>query len=149
MSVPIPPNPRSALIQDLALQAIGTLRGVQHIAQRAFEPIGLSLMQVVVLEMIARGIDHPKALAENLETVQSAVSARLAELEARALISRRPDPDDRRVARLAITDTGRSTLEEVGRTWVSETESRLADVDTADLHALARVMRLLTQAGSA
>ena len=144
-----PPDPRSALILDLASQALGTLRGVQHMAQRAFEPLGLSLMQVVVLEMIARGNDQPKALAEGLETVQSAVSARLAELEARGLIARHPDPDDRRIARLSLTVAGQETLAAIAEAWIHATEARLTEVETSDLHALARVMRHLLPAGNA
>jgi len=144
-----PPDPRSALIHDLASHALGTLRGVQHMAQRAFEPLGLSLMQVVVLEMIARGNDQPKALAEGLETVQSAVSARLAELEGRGLIARHPDPDDRRIARLTLTEGGEQALTAVAEAWMKATAARLAEVDTADLHALARVMRHLMPAGNA
>jgi DNA-binding MarR family transcriptional regulator len=139
-----PPTPRSELVRDLAVHALATLRGVQHIAQRAFEPLGLSIMQAVALEMIARGIDHPKALAEGLETVQSAVSARLAELETRGLIARHPDPDDRRVARLTLTERGQRTLAEIAQAWITTTEARLADVATDDLHAVARVMRHLT-----
>lgn len=149
MSLNAPPVPRSDLIRDLAVHALATLRGVQHIAQRAFEPLGLSLMQVVVLELIARGTDRPKALAEALDTVQSAASARLSELEARNLITRHPDPDDRRIVRLNLTERGQQTLADIAQAWINATETRLADVDTTDLHALARVMRHLSQVGSA
>jgi DNA-binding MarR family transcriptional regulator len=140
---------RAVIVRELALHAMAALRAVQHLAQRAFEPLGLSPSQVLVLLMIHRGIDQPKHLAEQLETVQSAVSAVLRELQGRGLIARAVDPADRRRAHLQVSDAGLATLERAGEVWLATTEQRLADVDLADLRATSRVIRLLTQTGHA
>lgn len=104
-------------------------------------------MQVLALELIARGVDRPKALAEGLETLQSAVSSLLADLEGRELILRHPDPNDRRVTRLQLTAAGSAQLQAVGEAWLRATEAHLGDIDPSDLEAIARVMRRLTQTG--
>lgn len=140
---------RAVIVRELALHAMAALRAVQHLAQRAFEPLGLSPSQVLVLLMIHRGIDQPKHLAEQLETVQSAVSAVLRELQGRGLIARATDPADRRRVHLQVSDAGLATLERAGEVWLATAEQRLAEVDLADLQATSRVVRLLTQTGPA
>ncbi len=140
---------RAVIVRELALHAMAALRAVQHLAQRAFEPLGLSPSQVLVLLMIHRGIDQPKVLAEQLETVQSAVSAVLRELQGRGLIARATDPADRRRVHLQVSDAGLATLERAGEVWLATAEQRLAEVDLADLKATSRVIRLLTQTGPA
>jgi len=140
---------RAAIVRELAMHAMAALRAVQHLAQRAFEPLGLSPSQVLVLLMIHRGIDQPKHLAEQLETVQSAVSAVLRELQGRGLIARATDPADRRRVHLQVSEAGLATLERAGEVWLATTEQRLAEVDLADLRATSRVVRLLTQTGPA
>jgi DNA-binding MarR family transcriptional regulator len=136
---------RDALVRELSLHAMTALRAAQQEAQRAFEPLGLRPSHVVVLEMIHRGIDQPKLLAAHLETVQSAVTAVLNELQTRDLITRATDPEDRRRVRLRVTDHGLATLARVGEAWLAATERWLADADVDDLRATARVVRVLTR----
>jgi len=140
---------RHALVRELSLHAMQALRAVQHEAQRAFEPLGLRPSQVLVLDMIQRGLDQPKVLAANLETVQSAVTALLNELQALDLIDRTTDPDDRRRARLRVTDEGRRTLARAGEVWLAAAERWLTEVGLDDLRATARVVRVLTSGTTA
>jgi len=152
-SAPTNPEPnrgeRDDLVLELSLHAMTALRAVQHEAQRAFEPLGLRPSQVIVLEMIHRGLDQPKLLAASLETVQSAVTAVLNELHARGLIDRTIDLEDRRRVRLRVTEAGRHALALVGEAWLAASRRWLADVDLDDLRATSRVVRILTQASSA
>jgi DNA-binding MarR family transcriptional regulator len=138
---------RATLVRELALHAMAALRALQHLAQRAFEPLGLSPSQVLVLLMIQRGVDQPKALAEQLETVQSAVSAVLRELQDRDLVARAVDPSDRRRVHLQVTDAGLATLERAGEVWLASAEDRLSAVPLDDLRATSRVVDLLTRTG--
>lgn len=138
---------RAALVRGLSLHAMAALRAVQHLAQRAFEPLGLSPSQVLVLLMIQRGVDQPKVLAEQLETVQSAVSAVLGGLQGRGLVARAVDPNDRRRVHLQVTDAGLAVLERAGEVWLATAEQRLADVPLDDLRATSRVVDLLTRSG--
>jgi DNA-binding MarR family transcriptional regulator len=144
---PEPAAERAALVRGLSLDAMAALRGVQHLAKRAFEPLDLSPSQVLVLLMILRGIDQPKLLAAQLETVQSAVSAVLRELQGRGLIARAVDPNDRRRVHLQVTEHGRATLDRAGEVWITTAEQRLADVTLDDLRAISRVVDLLTRTG--
>ena len=137
----------ATIVRELAFRAMAALRAVQHMAQRAFEPLGLSPSQVVVLSLIQRGIDQPKVLAEQLETVQSAVSAVLRELQGRGLVARAVDPNDRRRAHLQVTDAGLAVLEQAGEVWLVTAEQRLAHVPLEDLRATSRVVDLLTRTG--
>jgi len=141
------PAEHAMIVRELALHAMTALRAVQHMAQRAFEPIGLSPSQVVVLSMIQRGIDQPKVLAEQLETVQSAVSAVLRELQGRGLVARAVDSNDRRRVHLQVTDAGLATLERAGEVWLATAAERLSAVPLDDLRATSRVVDLLTRTG--
>ena len=138
---------RAVIVRELSLHAMAALRALQHLAQRAFEPLGLSPSQVIVLLMIQRGIDQPKVLAEQLETVQSAVSAVLRELQGRGLIARAVDPHDRRRVHLQVSDAGLATLERAGEVWLATAEQRLINVPLDDLRATSRVVDLLTRTG--
>ena len=142
-----PQDARGRLVRSMALEAMAALRAVQHLAQRAFEPLGLSPAQVLTLVMIHKGIDQPKLLAQQLETVQSAVSALLGELQGRGLVDRAPDPADRRRVRLQVTHAGEAMLARAAQQWLVATEHRLAGIQLADLEATARVVRQLTQGG--
>jgi len=50
------------------------------------------------------------ALAERLEVSQQAVSKSVADLERRGYVARRPDPDDARARRVALTDRGEAAI---------------------------------------
>ncbi|MFU8887413.1 MAG: MarR family winged helix-turn-helix transcriptional regulator [Trueperaceae bacterium] len=138
---------RDTIVRELALHAMAALRALQHLAQRAFEPLGLSPSQVVVLLMIQRGVDQPKALAEQLETVQSAVSAVLRELQRRGLVARAVDASDRRRVHLQVTGAGLATLERAGDVWLATAAERLAGVPLEDLRATSHVVDLITRTG--
>jgi DNA-binding MarR family transcriptional regulator len=136
---------RDAVIHELALNAMGALRAVQHLATRAFEPLDLSPSQAVVITMIAAGTQSPKALSERLETVQSAVTAWINDLVEKGLLARQPDPRDGRRVQLHLTARGQATLSKMGEIWLRHTTAQLQGVSIADLQATARVVRHLTE----
>jgi DNA-binding MarR family transcriptional regulator len=51
------------------------------------------------------------ALADRLEVTQQAVSKSVADLERRGYVERRPDPDDARARRVALTTRGQGAIE--------------------------------------
>jgi DNA-binding MarR family transcriptional regulator len=74
----------------------------------------LSPMQLKMMHALAPGRELPmSALAEELHCDASNVTGIVDRLEERGLIERRPDPADRRVKRLALTDDGEQTRERI------------------------------------
>ena len=139
-----PDTDREALVRELSMHAMTALRALRHEAQRVFEPLGLRPSQVLVLEMIHRGLDQPKLLSDDLGTVQSAVTAVLNELQDVGLIDRSTDPADRRRVRLRVTERGQVMLAQAGQAWLQAADATLAGVGLDDLRATARVVRALT-----
>lgn len=144
----VPPNAdeHDALVLELSTQLLPLVHALQHAATRVFAPLGLRPSRALVLELVHRGVDQPKALAEVLETVPSAVTAILADLEGAGLLERRTDPDDRRRARLRLTAAGTDLYERMGAAWLEAGRRYLAAVDLADLRAVARVVASVARA---
>jgi DNA-binding MarR family transcriptional regulator len=66
------------------------------------------------------------ALAERLEVSQQAVSKSVADLERRGYVERRPDPDDARARRVALTARGEAAIAG-GRRHRAAIEAELAE----------------------
>ena len=145
MPTPPPHDPRDALVLELSSQLLPFAHALRHAAERVFAPLGLRTSRVLVLELIHRGVDRPKALAEVLETVPSAVTAILADLETKGLIERTTDPADRRRARLHLSAEGEATYARLGATWLAAGRAYLEGVELDDLQALARVVALVAR----
>ncbi|WNI22031.1 MarR family winged helix-turn-helix transcriptional regulator [Streptomyces sp. ITFR-16] len=73
------------------------------------------------------------ALAKEVSLDRTVMTYLLDDLEAHGLISRRPDPRDRRVRQVLLTDTGRARLEKA-RHGLAAAEARLL-VDLGDQDA--------------
>lgn len=147
---PTPPTPRSeperdALVLELSGLMLPLAHELRHLAARVFAPLGLRPSGALVLELIERGVDRPKALAEVLETVQSAVSAILADLDGLGCITREVDPADRRKVRLELTDEGRALYARLGEAWLEMGRRHLEAVDLDDLRVVARVAGALAR----
>jgi DNA-binding MarR family transcriptional regulator len=59
------------------------------------------------------------------------------------LVERRPDPDDRRGTRVALTRRGRSAIDRALAAHLANEEALLADVTDTDRHELDRLLRVL------
>jgi DNA-binding MarR family transcriptional regulator len=107
------------------------------VAQR----FGLSPPQLHMLRRLEPGVELPmSALAELLFCDPSNVTGIVDRLESRGLIERRPDPADRRVKRIAITEHGASVRAEALAQLFEPPEAikRLARADQRALLALLR-----------
>ena len=93
----------------LSAQLLGSLHAVQARLEEALEPLGLSLAKFGVLSNLAdAGEALPlSALAERQACVRSNITQLVDRLEAEKLVTRTPDPKDRRSVRAQITDEGR------------------------------------------
>ncbi|MGY5883145.1 MarR family winged helix-turn-helix transcriptional regulator [Modestobacter lacusdianchii] len=94
---------------------------------RAAQQVGLSAAQACLLDQLTRGTSSMGELATALLCDASNVTQLVARLEARGLVTREPDPADRRVKRVSITAAGRREHRAVRRAFdfPAETLSRL------------------------
>ena len=102
---------------------------------------GLSMWEYVVLSALSRGdIRTQAALADSIAADRTRLIAVLDALQARDLISREPDPSDRRVRLLALTRNGRR-LRSAVHTDIAKGEAALmSTVRAEDAAVLRRVL---------
>lgn len=106
----------------------------------------LTPSQQAVFTSIAKNGPATIGRIAELEHVQPPSASKIvASLEARGLVERRSDPNDRRCSLIAITDTGSTYLEQAraaGRSWLA---AQLTDLDGAHIGALAAALPALEQ----
>ena len=137
---------RDALERHVAELTLPLMWSLRQAATRAFEPLDLRPIRVLLLELVARGFTYPKDLAELLETIPTAVSNMLSDLESRDLIRRTPDPDDGRRIRLELTQNGHDVLAEVRERWFDVTAEALTVLSDDELRTLVRIYQKLLKA---
>ncbi|TLS47814.1 MarR family transcriptional regulator [Streptomyces montanus] len=101
----------------LAEQLLRLTRRVHRIQKRQLELCGLAITpaQSRLLRTLAHYSSPPRMadLAERLEVVPRAVTTLVDGLEASGRVRRVPDPTNRRVIRIELTDDGRQALREL------------------------------------
>lgn len=114
----------------------------------------LTMQQLKVLTLIAAERDRATGhdLAETLKVSLATMSGLVDRLVEHGMVQRNDDPDDRRIRRLSVTDTGTATLRSLisrGNTMPPAVLARLADEDlralVQGLVALDRVMDELSR----
>jgi DNA-binding MarR family transcriptional regulator len=98
---------------EMAMALIGAAHEVEARMERALEPLGLSLAKFGVLShLVEAGEPMPLCnLADRMECVRSNITQLIDRLEADKLVSRLPDPEDRRSIRAYVTPEGRARCE--------------------------------------
>jgi DNA-binding MarR family transcriptional regulator len=99
---------------------------------------------VVLLALDRSSMRTQAALAAAIGADKTRIIRDLDELQQRGLIERRPDPDDRRVRLLAITDAGRTVKNAVQEEIQRGEERWLGDLSTAERRTFLRVLVRLT-----
>ncbi len=85
----------------------------------------------------------PTALYEGAMITSSAMTNRIDRLEAAGLVTRRPDPEDRRGRRVVLTASGRALIDRVIAAHVANEARVLAGLTEAEQHSLAALLRKL------
>ncbi|MEV0253405.1 MarR family transcriptional regulator [Streptomyces sp. NPDC050732] len=116
----------------LAEQLLRLTRRLQRIQKRHLVPIGITPAQSRLLRTLAHYETPPRMadLAERLEVVPRAVTTLVDGLEAADLVRRAPDPTNRRVIRIELTDAGLKALGELRGARRAAAEDILAPLDT-------------------
>ncbi|MGC2998912.1 MarR family winged helix-turn-helix transcriptional regulator [Streptomyces sp. G35A] len=114
----------------LAEQLLRLTRRVHRIQKRHLErrELGITPAQSRLLRTLAHYGSPPRMadLAERLEVVPRAVTTLVDGLEASGKVRRVPDPANRRVTRIELTDDGRAALRELGAARRAAAEEILA-----------------------
>jgi DNA-binding MarR family transcriptional regulator len=136
---------RKATRRDLAAMLGPLLRSLVAAEMPVLAARGVSMWGYVVLSTLDDGpVRTQAALAEAIGADKTRIIGTLDELQEAGLISRTPDPDDRRARLLAITDKGRR-LRRAVQAEIQRGENRLlAALSPADRRAFLRALETLS-----
>ncbi|MFE2182925.1 MarR family winged helix-turn-helix transcriptional regulator [Streptomyces sp. NPDC059455] len=130
----------------LAEQLLRLTRRLHRAQKRYMEPLGITPAQSRLLRTVAHDDQPPRMadLARRLEVVPRAVTTLVDALEAHGSVRRIPDPTNRRVVRVELTDTGRSTLRALREARRSAAEDILAPLSDQQREALGELLDTLS-----
>ncbi len=137
--------------QEFLFQQVGHCARLVHACVRPYyqkdmQPFDLKPSEFAVLSLLEEnGGLAQKKLSEALKITQPNIAALVDRLEARALVVRSTDEDDKRVTTVALTDAGRA-LYQISREAVQQFEDEAVAMLTAEekaqlLQLLAKVIR--------
>ncbi|MGX1481783.1 DNA-binding MarR family transcriptional regulator [Streptomyces griseus] len=129
----------------LAEQLLRLTRRLQRIQSRQLEPIGITPAQFRLLRTTAHYEGAPRMadLAERLDVVPRAVTTLVDGLEAIGRVRRAPDPTNRRVVRIEITEEGRAVLRSMRAARKAAAEEILAPLTAEQREVLGGLLTAL------
>ncbi|MFF9343929.1 MULTISPECIES: MarR family winged helix-turn-helix transcriptional regulator [unclassified Streptomyces] len=130
----------------LAEQLLRLTRRLHRIQKRHLEPVGITPAQSRLLRLVAHFGDAPPRMADlaaRLEVVPRAVTSLVDGLEAAGRVRRAPDPTNRRVVRIELTDEGRATLRELRSARREAAEDILAPLTVEQREVLGGLLTAL------
>jgi DNA-binding MarR family transcriptional regulator len=131
----------------LAEQLLRLTRRVHRIQKRHLEQRGLGVTpaQARLLRTLAHCDTPPRMadLAQRLEVVPRAVTTLVDGLETSGKVRRVPDPTNRRVIRIELTDDGHKAVRELRRARVSAAEEILDPLTTVEREVLSGLLDAL------
>jgi DNA-binding MarR family transcriptional regulator len=134
----------------LAEQLLRLTRRLHRIQKRHMEPLGITPAQSRLLRLVSHyeGGAAPRMadLAARLEVVPRAVTTLVDGLEAADCVRRAPDPANRRVVRIELTDTGRATLRRLRNARTDAAEEILAPLTAGQREVLGGLLDALNGA---
>ncbi|MER5946941.1 MarR family transcriptional regulator [Streptomyces sp. NPDC001904] len=132
----------------LAEQLLRLTRRLHRIQKRQLEPVGITPAQSRLLRALVHYDTPPRMadLADRLEVVPRAVTTVVDGLEAGELVRRVPDPTNRRVIRIELTERGRAALRELRSARRAAAEEILAPLDTEQRAQLTVLLNALFEA---
>ena len=99
-------------------------RVLQHIAVRyALNPTDVRVLKYLGARTAQESAATPGAVGDYLQMSRGAVTALLDRLEARALVARRPNPEDRRGLLLEVSPAGRAVVADLRAAYATALEA--------------------------
>ncbi|MET9569221.1 MarR family transcriptional regulator [Streptomyces virginiae] len=134
----------------LAEQLLRLTRRLHRIQKRHMVPLGITPAQSRLLRLVSHyeGEQPPRMadLAARLEVVPRAVTTLVDGLEAAECVRRVPDPANRRVIRIELTDSGRATLRRLRDARTDAAEEILAPLTADQREVLGGLLNALSDA---
>ena len=132
---------------DLAATLAPLVRELINAELPVLEAHGLWMWGYIVLGALNRSpVRSQAALADAIGADKTRIIATLDELQERGYIERRPDPDDRRVRLLALTESGRA-VKDAAQAAIQRGEERwLGRLSANDRRVFLRILRQLSAA---
>ena len=142
-----PDETAGASRRDLAAMVVPLARALVAAEEPVLRAHQVSMWGYVVLTALAeQPVRTQAALAQSIGADKSRIIGVLDELQGRGLIQRRPDPADRRVHLLSLTEAGRHLRASVQRAIQRQEEDQvLAALADADRAAFIRALRILSE----
>ncbi|MFD7443842.1 MarR family winged helix-turn-helix transcriptional regulator [Streptomyces sp. NPDC059909] len=142
MTIPAPAPDADGL---LAEQLLRLTRRLHRIQKLHLEPVGITPAQSRLLRVVAHYDGAPRMadLAERLEVVPRAVTTLVDGLESSGRVRRVPDPSNRRVVRIELTETGRTTLRQLRSARRAAAEDILAPLTPGQREVLGGLLSAL------
>ncbi|MBC3991707.1 MarR family transcriptional regulator [Streptomyces sp. AC563] len=138
--------PASDASGQLAEQLLRLTRKLHRAHKRYLEPLGITPAQARLLRTVALYDAEPPRMADlaaRLEVVPRAVTTLVDALEANGVVRRVPDPSNRRVIRIELTDAGRATLRALRQARRSAAEDILEPLDARERELLGSLLNTL------
>ncbi|MFD4995245.1 MarR family winged helix-turn-helix transcriptional regulator [Streptomyces buecherae] len=138
--------PASDASGQLAEQLLRLTRRLHRAHKRYLEPLGITPAQARLLRTVALYDAEPPRMADlaaRLEVVPRAVTTLVDALEANGVVRRVPDPSNRRVIRIELTDAGRATLRALRQARRSAAEDILEPLDARERELLGSLLNTL------
>ncbi|MGW4396121.1 MarR family winged helix-turn-helix transcriptional regulator [Amycolatopsis nivea] len=114
---------------------VASLRLRQRLHRELTESHGISLADyevLVCLNLAPNRCTRMTELAAQLGSTKSRLSHQIGKLEVAGLVTRRPDPEDKRGVLTELTDAGQRVLDEAAPTHVRGAREHLIDLLTPD-----------------
>jgi DNA-binding MarR family transcriptional regulator len=144
-----PPDKRDVSKQQLIAELDTLIFPLMSLMQENFleaiKPFSINPGGAILLEHVAKGVKHPKQLAQLLETVPPVISALLSELEGKGLLERQIDPQDRRRVQLTLSPDGKKLHDSIRERSLSLSSERLSKLTSDELRTLISIFRKLLE----
>lgn len=135
---------RDAELEALTNAFWTVARGLRHGSQQTLAPFDLSPSQSRALgTLMRRGAMRSGALADKLGIAPRSATEVIDALEQRGLVTRSPDPSDRRATMVEPTEAGRELMFRIREARLAETDELFARLSAADRAELIRILELL------
>lgn len=130
--------------ESLAEAFWAVARQLRHLTRDSLAPWDITPSQGRALGVLHRhDTMRLRDLAEHLRIAPRSATEVVDDLEARGLVERRPDPDDRRATLVALTTAGTGTATAVRAARTAGAESCFAALDDHDRADLTRILGTL------